>query len=72
MENRRRLAWSRHPVGNLAVSALRRMTLCVLSVARELSRFGYTEEKPSWGQVVEHFLLQLCGSNLETKAFDTV
>ncbi len=72
MEDRRRLAWSRHPVGNLAVSALRMMALCILSVARKLSRFGYTEETPSWGQVVEHFLLQLCGSNLETKAFDTV
>ncbi len=36
------------------------------------SCFGYSPETPSWGQVVEHFLLRLCESNLETKAFDTV
>ena len=41
-------------------------------VARKLSRFGYSEETPSWGQVAEHFLLQLCASNLETQAFDDV
>ncbi len=72
MEDRRRLAWSRHPQGNLVVSALRMMALCILAVARKLSRFGYTKETPSWGQVAEHFLLQLCESNLETKAFDRV
>lgn len=72
MEDRRRLAWSRHPVGVLAVSALRMIALCILAMARKLSRLGYTEETPSWGQVAEHFLLQLCGSNLETEAFDSV
>ena len=68
MEDRRRLAWSRHPTGNLVVSALRMMALSILSMARKLSRFGYTEETPSWGQVAEHFLLQLCESNLDSKA----
>ncbi len=72
MEDRRRLAWSRHPQGSLVVSALRMMALCILAVARKLSRFGYSEETPSWGQVAEHFLLQLCASNPETKAFDCV
>lgn len=72
MEDRRRPAWSRHPQGTLVVSALRMMALCILAVARKLSRFGYSEETPSWGQVAEHFLLELCGSILETKAFDTV
>ena len=48
------------------------MALCILAVARKLSRFGYSEETPSRGQVAEHFSLQLCESNLETKAFDTV
>jgi hypothetical protein len=67
MEDRRRLAWSRHPQGSLVVSAL-----CILAVARKLSCLGYSEETPSWGQVAEHFLLQLCESNLETKAFDYV
>lgn len=72
MEDRRQLAWSRHPQGNLAVSALRMMALCILAMARKLSRHGYSHEPPSWGQVAEHFLLELCGSILETKAFDTV
>lgn len=72
MEDRRRLAWSRHPQGSLAVSALRMMALCILAMARKLSRFGHTEETPSWGQVAEHFLLELCGSILETTAFDLV
>jgi len=72
MEDRRRPAWSRHPMGSLAVSALRMMALCILAVARKLSRFGHTRETPSWGQVAEHFLLELCGSILETKAFDAV
>jgi len=54
----------RHPMGNLAVSALRMMALCILALVRKLSRFGYSEETPSWGQVAEHFLLELCASNL--------
>lgn len=69
-EDRRRLAWSRHPHGVLAVSVLRLIALAVLAVARRLSRFGHTRETPSWAQVAEHFLLQLCGSILDTDAFD--
>jgi len=72
MEDRRRLAWSRHPDGVLAVSALRMMALAILAVARRMSRMGYSRETPSWAQVAEHFLLQMCGSILETEAFDTV
>lgn len=72
MEDRRRPAWSRHPQGSLVVSALRMMALCILAVARQLSRHGYSAETPSWAQVAEHFLLELCGSILETEAFDTV
>jgi predicted transposase YbfD/YdcC len=72
MEDRRRPAWSRHPQGSLVVSVLRMMALSILAVARKLSRLGYSAETPSWGQVAEHFLLELCGSILETKAFDTV
>ena len=33
---------------------------------------GVSQETPSWAQVAEHFLLQLCGSILETEAFDIV
>jgi len=69
-EDRCRLAWSRHPDGVLAVMALRMMALAILAVARRLSRLGYTRETPTWHQVAEHFLLELCGSVLETAAFD--
>ena len=72
MEDRRRPAWSRHPQGSLVVSALRMMALAILAVARKLSRHGDSTETPSWGQVAEQFLLERCGSILETKAFDTV
>jgi len=71
-EDRRRLAWSRHPHGVLVVSVIRMMALAILAVARRLSRMGYSQEAPSWAQVAEHFLLQLCDSILETEAFDTV
>jgi len=72
LEDRRRLAWSRHPNGILVVSVLRMIAIAILAVARRLSRTGYSRETPSWGQVAEHFLLELCGSTLNTKAFDTV
>jgi predicted transposase YbfD/YdcC len=71
-EDRRRLAWSRHPRGVLAVSLLRMMALVILAVARRLSHMEYSQETPTWAQVAEHFLLHLCGSILETEAFDTV
>ena len=71
-EDQRRLAWSRHPDGLLVVSLLRSIALAVLAVARRLSRFGHTRETPSWAQVAEHFLLQLCGSILQTHVFDHV
>jgi len=68
--DRRRLAWSRHPNGLLVVSVLRMIALAILAVARRLTRFAHTRETPSWAQVAEHFLLQLCGSILQTAAFD--
>jgi len=71
-EDRRRLAWSRHPNGLLIVSILRMIAIAILAVARRLSHIGYSRETPSWAQVAEHFLLALCGSNLDTKAFDAV
>ena len=40
------------------------MALGILAVARRLSRMGYSRETPSWAQVSEHFLLQLCGTVL--------
>ena len=71
-EDRPRLAWSRHPNGILVVSVLRMIAIAILAAARRLSRMGYSRETPSWGQVAEHFLLELCGSTLDMKAFDTV
>ena len=48
------------------------MALAILSVARRLSRNGYTRETPSWATVAEHFLLALCGPTLQMAAFDRV
>lgn len=70
LEDHRRLAWSRHPNGVFVVSVLRMISLNILAVARRLSRIGYSLETPTWRQVAEHFVLVLCGSVLETDAFD--
>ncbi|MBW6496376.1 MAG: ISAs1 family transposase [Burkholderiaceae bacterium] len=69
-EDKRQLAWSRHPVGVFIVSILRMIALNILAVARKLSRFGHTQETPTWRQVAEHFLLSLCASVLDTERFD--
>lgn len=69
-EDRRKLAWSRHPKGVFVVSVLRRIAASILAVVRKLSRLGHTKETPTWHQVAEHFLLTLCVSILETEAFD--
>jgi hypothetical protein len=71
-EDRRRLYWSRHPRGVFVASVLRMIGLAILSVARRLSRLGYSEETPTWEQVSEHFALVLCRSILETESFDAV
>jgi predicted transposase YbfD/YdcC len=71
-EDRRRLAWSRHPTGVFVVSLLRMMALNILAVARKLSRLPYTNETPTWRQVTEHFLLVLCAATLLTEDFDDV
>ena len=68
MEDRRRLAWSRHPTGVLVVSALRMIAMAILATARRLSKMGYSLEIPSWAQVAEHFLMLLCGGTLDTEA----
>ncbi len=69
-EDRRRLAWSRHPHGVFVVSVLRMMALNILAVARKLSRLGYSKDTPTWHQVAEHFLLVLCATTLLTEEFD--
>jgi hypothetical protein len=71
-EDRRRLAWSRHPAGVFVVSALRMIALSILAVARRLSRIGYSEETPTWEQVTEHFVVVLCSPILVTVNFDAV
>jgi hypothetical protein len=45
---------------------------CWTTSACHFSRLGHTEERPTWQQVCEHFLLQLCDGVLETEAFDAV
>jgi len=69
-EDRRRLAWSRHPKGVFVVSVLRRIAANILAVARKMSRLGHCLETPTWHQVAEHFLLVLCVTILETESFD--
>lgn len=71
-EDRRRLAWSRHPNGVFVVSVLRMMALNILAVARKLSRIDGTHEPPAWHQVTEHFLLVLCATTLLTEEFDAL
>ena len=71
-EDRRRLAWSRNPRGVLVVAALRKMGLLILAVTRQLSRLGHSRERPSWSDVMQDFFLKLCGSILDTEAFDNV
>ena len=72
LEDRRQLAWSRHPNGVFIVSLLRMMALNILAVARKLTRLGDREETPTWHQVAEHFLLQLCATTLRTEDFDDI
>ena len=48
------------------------MALAILSITRQLSRMEYSKETPTWSQVGEHYLLQLCGSVLNTEAFDEI
>lgn len=71
-DDRGRLAWSRHPAGILTMAVLRMIALAILAVVRRMSRIGYTQETPSWSEVMEHFLLQLCAPILNTCAFDEV
>ena len=71
-DDRGRLAWSRNPDGILTMAVLRMIALALLAVVRRMSRIGYTHETPSWSEVMEHFLLQLCAPILNTCAFDEV
>lgn len=71
-EDRRQLAWSRHPNGVYVVALLRAMALNILAVARRLSRLGEREETPTWHQVAVHFLLVLCETTLSTERFDDI
>ena len=72
LEDRKRHAWSRHPIGVVVVALLRMIAMNILAVARQLTRNGYSKETPAWRQVAEHFLLTLCDSILVTQAFDNV
>lgn len=71
-EDRRRLAWSRHPHGVFVISLLRRVAQNILAVARKLSRVQGTNQQPTWEEVTEHFLLVLCATTLLTDEFDEV
>lgn len=70
-EDIRRLRWSRHPLGIMAAAVLRMICTSILAIVRSLSRIGHCNGKPTWKQVMDHFLLTLCGSVLQTGAFDS-
>ena len=57
---------------SVVVAAVRMMALAILAVTRQLSRMRYSLETPTWSQVGEHYLLELCASVLITEAFDDV
>lgn len=69
-EDIRRLRWSRHPVGILAAAVLRMISVSILAIARRMSTIVGSTNKPTWKQVMEHFLISLCGSVMQTGAFD--
>ena len=48
------------------------MGLLILAVARQLTRLGYSKERPTWSDVIQHYLLSLCDTTLQTEAFDNV
>ncbi len=48
------------------------LALAILAVARRMTRMEYSRETPSWAQVADNFLLELCDSILDTQAFDNV
>jgi len=72
LEDRRRHAWSRNPIGVIVVALLRMIAINILAVARRNSWMEHSKETPTWQQVAEHFLLTLCDSILVTEAFDNV
>lgn len=72
LEDRRKLAWSRHPRGILIIAAVRMMALAIVATARRLSSMKYSKETPSWAQVAEHFFLLLCSTTLLMPDFDDV
>ena len=72
LEDRRKLAWSRHPRGILIIAAVRMMALAILATARRLSSMKHNKEMPSWAQVAEHFFLLLCSTTVLMPDFDDV
>ena len=77
LEDRRRHAWSRNPIGVIVVALLPRSAINNRhqhpgSGAAGTAGMEHSKETPTWQQVAEHFLLTLCDSILVTEAFDNV
>lgn len=71
-EDARRTPWTTHPSGVLSVGLLRTMAINIMAVLRALSRIEYAQkaQRPPWKAVIEHALLALCDTVLDTTAFD--
>jgi predicted transposase YbfD/YdcC len=71
-EDARRTPWTTHPSGVLSVGILRALAINILAVLRAMSRIDYARkvQKPPWKAVIEHALLALCDTFLDTSAFD--
>lgn len=71
-EDARRTPWTTHPLGVLSVGILRALAVNILAVLRAMSRIEYAKkvQKPPWKAVIEHALLTLCDTFLDTSEFD--
>lgn len=71
-EDATRTPWTTHPQGVLVVGLLRAVAINILAVLRAMSRIKREGklQKPSWQTVIEHALLALCETILDTSAFD--
>jgi predicted transposase YbfD/YdcC len=71
-EDAKRTPWTTHPQGVLVVGLLRAVAINILATLRALSRIERDGElkKPPWQTVIEHALLALCDTILDTTAFD--
>ena len=72
-EDKRQAPWSRHPNGVLVASIIHLIGLNIVAVFRALAHSRTktgTLVKPTWNEVIEHFLAELFDTRMDTTAFD--